>query len=746
MNRFILNFLIALTLFAIPVVSYAAPLCSDGTPAPGDNICNCGSASSLGSGFTPGTGSGFTGNTYGGLNFSGVGGALASCLNAGGAILDAATSLFGGSGGGSSATGTGSEVPTGNRDLEDSTDEIEKEEKKATKREQCLNGAAYAVAKTALQKLSDKTLNWVNSGFRGNPFYIRDIDSYLGSIKDEALNDYVNNYVQQSDPVFGNALRSVIKEQVTGYSDGLLSKVMDTPEGRAYQDFQNDFTEGGWESFLDQDNNPIGAIFRATDQLTDIINTRQQNVRDELDQGEGFLSMKKCVMYASEAPPVRTTGTDTCGVRDRQGNCLGTPSGGDTTVTAPVKKPQCLKYETVTPGSVISSQVADVVNSTAEQLGLADNINEVLGSFFDQLMNRLFSNGLTGSGRGSAQTTTSAGFGVNVVTGTNGQTLASPTACQTPLGYNATTGGFNDEFDISRPQQLRAIIVTQKSFLTRSQDAQYIMQSLVPALGALDYCIPGPNPTWNNNLNQNAETFVSQLQELRSRGNNTLVTLGGIISPLGGFGMICNIFANSSNCNNDDHTVGWATSKVSLFDKVDSNLKQISDRSYKTGAPQGYIAQFFASILDSLKSQITSTYSEAAIINAYTSGAPATTIPLITGDIKESIKETANLVGYTQGVAGYNEQYNSNIQTTQEALVELQALDEEVETLVAAAKARYIQEQAAAGTPVNLSCINNAYQIGTVGPGLPHLENITGTPDPRIQKVRESSVYFYSTL
>lgn len=762
MNRFLSYLFIALILTAVPAVSYADPLCSDGTPAPGGNICNCGSAATLSGGsFVPGTGSGLSGNTYGGFQFSGVGGALASCLNIGSSISDAASSLFGGATGGTTSTSsaagsaaaaaagsgtqegsTGSSVPTKDSSVQSNTGEIKKDTAKTTKREQCLNGAAYAVAKTALQKLSDKTLNWVKTGFNGNPFYVRDINSYLDSIKDEKLNNFVNNYVQSSDPIFGNALRSVIKQQATGYSDGFLSKVMNTPEGLAYQDFQNDFTQGGWEALLNMDNNPIGAYFDATDTLSNIVNTAQQNVRDELEQGNGFLSMKKCVEYAGTTPNA-ASGTHADGTSGDDDTAIH--GSGDS--TGPVTStPRCIRYETVTPGSIISEQVANITNSTADQLLNADSINEVLGSFFDQLMNRLFSDGLTGAGRGSARSTTSGGFGTNVVTGSNGQTLASPTACQTPLGYNASTGGFNDEFDISRPQQLRKIIETQKSFLTRSQDAQYIMQSVVPRLGALDYCIPGPNPTWNNSLNENAETFVSQLQELRSRGNNSLVTLGGIISPLGGFGIICSIFSSSTNCNNDEHTVGWGTSRVSLFDKVDSNLKLISDRVYSTGAPQNYVANFFATVLDSLKAQMNSTYSEAAIVQAFVSASPAGSAGLITGDIKNSIKETANLVGYAQGVAAYNEQYNASIQITQNAITELVAIDQEVEAIVATAKARYIQEQAAAGTPVKLSCIDNAYQIGTVGPGLPHLQNITGTPDPMIQTSKDARTYFYTHL
>lgn len=746
---------ILLALLATPMVAHADPLCSDGSVAPGGNICNCASAASIGgSNFTPGTGSGLSGNTYSGITFNGIGGALASCLNVGGAISDAAKSLFssggtsGGSSGGNSlggglgsASGTGSSsVPIKSKDILDQETAAAKDLAKATKREQCLNGAADAVAKTALSKLSDKTLNWVKTGFGGNPFYVRNIDSYLKTIKNEKLDSYLNTYVGNSNPIFGNALKSVLKQQATGYSDGLLNKAMNTPEGKAYQDFQSDFTKGGWNAFLNPQNNPVGAYFNATDELNNIIDTAQQNVKDELQQGGGFLSMKKCAEYE----PVANSGPRTCNGGTPEDELLpGTTCVPDQAVanTQVGKTPKCLRYETVTPGSVISAGLTAVTNSTVRQLENTNKINQVLGTFFDQLMNRLLTDGITGSGRGRAASTVPGGIGSNVVLGTNGQTLASATACQTPLGYDATTGGFNQEFDISRPQQLRAVIVTQKNFLTRSQDAQHVMKSLVPRLGALDYCIPGPNPTWNNNLNENTQTFLEGLQPVTKTVDGQIDYLHHILDPGQTLG--------NNDTGDFEELAGYALVRWSLFDKVDFGLKRISDRRYATNGITGsdFMGYYFNDILTLLKSKYNDLYSETALTNVFlaTATSPADAA-LITGDIKDSIKETGNLVGYAQGVAAYNEQYNTNIQTTQDALTELIAIDQEVERIVARAKADYIDAQAAAGTPVKLSCIDNAYQIGPIPAGLSHLEDITATPDPFIKTSEDSSVYFYSHL
>ncbi|MBP9701193.1 MAG: hypothetical protein KBD54_02240, partial [Candidatus Pacebacteria bacterium] len=310
-------FSILLLVIAIPARTYAAPLCSDGSVAPGGNICNCPSAASIGgSNFVPGNGSGLTRNSYAGLNFGGIAGSLVSCLNVAGAISGEIKSLCGdkcnkakGNTPSTTTGGTTDSIPAKVAAVEQNTKEAKEDLAATTKREQCLNGAADALAKNALQKVADKTVNWVKTGFNGNPFYVRDTTSYLKSIENEKLHTYLNKYVQTSDPVFGNALRSVLKQQTTGYTDGFLNKAMNTPEGRAYQDFQSDFTQGGWNAFLNPNNNPVGAYFNAANELSYIINTAQQDVKDELQQGNGFLSMKKCVEYE---PIIKTSRPRTC--------------------------------------------------------------------------------------------------------------------------------------------------------------------------------------------------------------------------------------------------------------------------------------------------------------------------------------------------------------------------------------------------------------------------------------------------
>jgi hypothetical protein len=61
------------------------------------------------------------------------------------------------------------------------------EAKKANTLEECLNGIAFTLAKNQLTKMTRDAVNWVNSGFEGDPMYVRDVISMTNSIERNIL-------------------------------------------------------------------------------------------------------------------------------------------------------------------------------------------------------------------------------------------------------------------------------------------------------------------------------------------------------------------------------------------------------------------------------------------------------------------------------------------------------------------------------------------------------------------------------
>lgn len=699
--------------------------------------------------FNPRIGISGSGNSFQGLNFSGVGGAILSCTNVGTSISNSLQGLFnkGGDGsqsGGVSVFGAGILKGTGSggnaQAVPIKAAVLEDQAKKQTKTQNCLNGVAYAIAKNMLQQVTNRTLSFVNTGFGGNPLYVRDMDSFLKSIRDEKLSSFLQT-VPNTNPIFGNALRSTITQQVTGYTDGRISKLMNTPEAQKYQAFQNDFTQGGWTSFLNPQNNAISAYFNAIDTVGTQISTQQQATKEELAQGNGFLSVKKCVEWSD--------GNDTP-VDERL------PDSVDPTA-APVT---CVRYETATPGKIIADQTAAVTTSSVRQLEQADQINEVLGSFFDQLLTRLFTDGLGSLTRNSGTPRCSGGSGIgcNVVYGTDGQPLATSASSLQALGYESVTGGFNGDFDISRPQQLRAIIKTQMDYINRASDANKALQRVVPVLGALDYCIPGPNPTWADNLKENYDIHVSSLVQPAADDPSLLLNIVQSIPLIGGF------------FSDPEPPSILASKGYSLFDKVTNQFIETTDRPAYYGdslinntIPLGAninntvlitknnVIEVMLDYIDrgykKLVTDYTQVYSANAIITAFkqVTSQDAASQRIAENQIKEALIETSKLPSYNLATQEYSTQYADDIHQTEYAVQELTDIYQEVTTIVGNAKARYIREQEAAGTPVNLSCINQAYIINTTPITAEPRQESDGI-DPFSVRSMEAAQYFYANL
>jgi hypothetical protein len=677
------------------------------------------------------------GNTFSGLQFSGVGGAIAGCMNAGRSIINAAGSignLFASNrptvantpaprlgNNGSSVTATG--APGGTRDLSvnglgqsagfalsavpTSDDAAKKELEKVNQREQCLNGVAYAVAKSLLSQITNKTLSWVNTGFGGNPFYVRDINSYLRSVSDEQTRLFLERIPNQN-PVFGNAIRSIVTQNMSGIRDGFLERTMDTPEGRAYQAFQNDFIiGGGWGAFLNPNNSPIVAIFDAADDLSSNISTQQQNIRDELQRNNGFLDMRKCVEYVKAV--IDTSNTSSLTIN---------------------QEPRCLRWETVTPGSVIAAQVSEVTTSSIRQLEQADQINEVLGSFFDQLLNNFYSGGLLSTRGRSGNGTNFGGPGSNVVIGSNGQPLAS-IAGGGMLGYRSLSGGaVVNDFDISRPQQIQAVLQAQYDYLNRVRDARAALLEIAPLVGALDYCIPGPNPTWADGLGDNTTTYFSSLQELQK--NSTVFS-----RLLQSLPIIGSLFSGGST-----HAV--AAADVQLYDKVSGGPVPILDTVYRI--KDHTIPFVFNNVqwrYEELINLFRANYTKDAIKNAF--AAVDSDQTFARAFVDDAFTETSYLASYGQNTPQINAYYTNEEVQTQDAIQKLEAIRQEAIAIVTTAKARYIAEQAAAGTPVNMACINDAYSINS-NPITPVARQMSDTPSTFYTTSAEAGTYFYSNL
>lgn len=700
-----------------------------------------------------------SGRGFGGVSISGVGASIAGCTNAGGKITNALSDLTGnlfpnkdgglqnagrsagkavekafGIGGISKGTGGVSSVP-----VNDSS--VVTEQKKSNKKESCLDALAYTLAKQSLSQVTNKTLNWVNTGFGGNPFYVRDMDSFLHSIEKETFRTYINTSNQLQNKIIGQSVANNLVSIFTGRSIPSITKSAQNAVEKKYNDFSSDFTKGGWASWLSStqgDQNPLGQFMKVSEQLGQEYGRQEENTKQELTQGQGFLSQKKCVEYASAPSP-----DDNYNFNLNNDGSL-----------------KCLRYETVTPGSVIADQTKLVTSSGVRQLEAADELNEVLGSFFDQLLNSLFNKGLQALGRSSGDSFGNnlngfGGVGTNTVTGTNGQPI-NGVGTGVGLSYLQSGSGFNDAtFNISNPRHIAAVLKTQKDFLNQALDSRAALQKIVPLVGRLDYCLPGPNPLWQNGVETNLGEFVDAISAATYTGdtNGTLqipsYTLSDILKgETQDFGPKAIALTNAPYVRT---TTGGGNGFLGGFLQgglVGGIISGITGGGSSSTTDTSRIGPSLATILATWAEQLQNSFAPFSTQELSTAFSATGQTPVAQafarGFVRDATAQVRLLPDYIQSTVSVDGEYQAALDQTTVAIDELESIRSEVLDIVTTARNRYIAQKRSQGVTINTACLDQNYDITN--------RAIEGNPRGEeeatdlLDAVEAARTEFYSTL
>lgn len=254
-------------------------------------------------------------------------------------------------------------------------------------KEGALDKIAWTLAKLAIQQITRSTVNWINSGFNGNPAFIGDPKSYFSDLADQVA----GQFIQGSElgficsPFQLQIRRALLLSQ--SYQSQVSCTLSDAINN--VQNFQiftginnvaspSNINIGGWEDWYDTAARPQGNIYGSYQQAQSLlsaeINTAQGNFGLELDWGNGFLSWRDC----SGVPAAR------------RANDLDNSA-------CPI----------VTPGSVIVDQLNHTLGAGVDTLVTADELNEVISALFTQLLNQVFSSaggllGLSGPASGGS--------------------------------------------------------------------------------------------------------------------------------------------------------------------------------------------------------------------------------------------------------------------------------------------------------------------------------------------------------
>ena len=224
-----------------------------------------------------------------------------------------------------------------------------------------LDAIVWGIVNRLIEEMSYSIINWINSGFQGNPAFVTDFDRFLADIADERIGVFIEGsslafLCKPLDIKFSLALKTAMpfeKEVECTLSD-IVGNINDFIDG--------DFGKGGWDGWMEltmrPKNNRYGAYLSSAAELEAKIQFSQFEEGKVVEFGSGFLSFEKC-----EEGPQPTT-----------------PGGGP---GAPIN------CEIQTPGSVIQTQLNKTLGLSTDRHLIADEINEIIGALIGQLLKKV---------------------------------------------------------------------------------------------------------------------------------------------------------------------------------------------------------------------------------------------------------------------------------------------------------------------------------------------------------------------
>jgi len=252
-----------------------------------------------------------------------------------------------------------------------------------------LDTIAWVINDQILHQMTRQTVNWINSGFKGNPAFITNPGDLLKDAADQATGVFFEEMGMAGicQP-FRVRLELALR---TGWPFAERMRCTLSDAIANVENFEKNFAAGGWAGWLaittQPQNNIYGAYLEEAGELARRQEEQQSLVKLETSWGSGFLSTKKCVEIDS----------------NKYNLCLENPAAGIPGSSAEVcEKRLCARYETETPGSAIENRLNDALGADFRRLEVADEINEILGAMINQFITSAVRSLRGGGGRGSA--------------------------------------------------------------------------------------------------------------------------------------------------------------------------------------------------------------------------------------------------------------------------------------------------------------------------------------------------------
>jgi hypothetical protein len=290
-------------------------------------------------------------------------------------------------------------------------------------KESILDGLAWALAKSILQSMTSDIVDWINNGFEGNPAFVSNPEGFFLDAADQFTGEFLAvagtldalcspfsvdirlslalNLAQRQRARYACTLSTVINNAANAQVNVNGNVSINGQNIHTVEGFMGgDFRQGGWAAFTTMttqpQNNVYGAYIQAESEMRATLAQRQGNIQLDLAMGSGFMSWEKCdtlMTYDQDNEEDMRAGQNL--VETTPDTRIKSGKDGKVTVEG------CHKE---TPGSVISGSLNKQLGIPADSLNIADEINEIVGALFSQLVYTVLSGGLYTAGGGGNRT------------------------------------------------------------------------------------------------------------------------------------------------------------------------------------------------------------------------------------------------------------------------------------------------------------------------------------------------------
>lgn len=250
------------------------------------------------------------------------------------------------------------------------------------------------IAKTALQQITISVVNWINSGFNGQPSFVTNYQQFFTNVADASAGQFIQGAgLSFLCSPFKLQIKIAIAQSYANRNaqSCTLTKVI----GNINNFMNGNFASGGWGGFVSfttvPTNNPYGAFAYAQAGLASQQSQALSNAKNNISP-TGFLNLQK-LSGCTESKYNGIGGSASLGVNPQAAAAAGSAA-----------LPAGCKTQVITPGGAIADSLGAVNKSGIDQLGLGNDIDQIISALTTQLMTRMLQNGLPSLSQTTTQT------------------------------------------------------------------------------------------------------------------------------------------------------------------------------------------------------------------------------------------------------------------------------------------------------------------------------------------------------